>query len=141
MQLREQGYEGIFFLADGGFSLGWVDNAGDAANDTYVTYQTPDPNLVPEAEEMNNLYREITGNEEFGAFGGASGFTTQVLLEAIGVCIEAGDVTRGCVVDALTNLNLESTVLGIPVSFGEGNQAAGSYSLFQVQDGTFVLLK
>jgi len=141
VQLREQGYEGIFFLADGGFSLGWVGNAGEAANGTYVTYQTPDPNLVPEAEEMNNRYREITGNEEFGAFGGASGLTTQVLLEAVGICIQAGDVSRGCVVDALTNLDLENTVLGIPVSFGEGNQAAGTFSLFQVQDGSFVLLQ
>ena len=140
VQLREQGYEGIFFLADGGFSLGWVGNAGAAAEGTYVTYQTPDPNLVPEAEAMNQLYREISGNQGFGAFGGASGFTTQVLLEGVSVCVEAGDVSRGCVVDALTDLSLDTTVLGIPVSFGEGNQAAGGFSLFQVQDGTFVLL-
>jgi branched-chain amino acid transport system substrate-binding protein len=141
VQLREQGYEGIYFLSDGGFSLGWVGNAGAAAEGTYVTYQTPDPNLVPAAAEMNQLYSEITGATEFGAFGGASGFTTQVLLEAVGVCVEAGDVSRACVVEALTNLNLEETVLGIPVAFGEGNQAAGSYSLFQVQDGAFVLLE
>lgn len=140
VQLQEQGYAGDYFLADGGFSLSWVGNAGDAAEGTYVTYQTPDPNLVPEAEEMNQRYREITGAEEFGAFGGASGLTTQVLLEAIGLCVQAGDVSRGCVVGELTNLNLESTVLGIPVSFGEGNQAAGGFSVFQVQDGAFVLL-
>lgn len=140
VQLREQGYEGIYFLADGGFSLNWVGNAGEAAEGTYVTFFSPDPNLVPEAEEMNALYSEIAGSQEFGAFGGAGGLTAQVLLEAVGVCVQTGDVSRACVVDALTNLNLESTVLGIPVSFGEGNQAAGGFSLFQVQDGAFVLL-
>lgn len=140
VQLREQGYAGIYFLADGGFSLGWVDTAGAASEGTYVTFFSPDPNLVPEAEEMNTRFGEITGAEEFGAFGGAGGFTTQVLLEAIGVCIEAGDVSRGCVVESLTNLALDNTVLGIPVAFGEGNQAAGSFSLFQVQDSAFVLL-
>ncbi|MEZ4664227.1 MAG: ABC transporter substrate-binding protein [Caldilineaceae bacterium] len=140
VQLREQGYEGVYFLADGGFSLNWVGNAGDAAEGTYVTFFSPDPNLVPEAADMNARFREITGAEEFGGFGGAAGLTTQVLLEAVGACVQAGDVSRGCVVDALTNLNLESTVLGIPISFGEGNQAAGGFSIFQVKDGAFVLL-
>ena len=140
VQLQEQGYEGIYFLADGGFSLNWVGSAGDAAEGTYVTFFSPDPNLVPEAEEMNALYREISGNEEFGAFGGAGGLTTQVLLEAVGVCVEAGDVSRGCVIEVLGNLELENTFLGIPIAFGEGNQATGGFSLFQVQDGAFVLL-
>ncbi|MEZ4870044.1 MAG: branched-chain amino acid ABC transporter substrate-binding protein [Caldilineaceae bacterium] len=141
VQLHEQGYEGIYFLADGGFSLNWVGNAGEAAEGAYVTFFSPDPNLVPAAADMNARYRAITGAEEFGAFGGAGGLTTQVLLEAVGVCVQSGDVSRACVVDALGNLNLESTVLGIPISFGEGNQAAGGFSLFQVQDGAFVLLE
>lgn len=141
VQLREQGYEGVYFLADGGFTLGWVDSAGAAAEGTYVTFFAPDPNLVPEAAAMNAGYRAITGAEEFGAFGGAGGLTAQVLLEAIGVCVEAEDMSRSCVVETLTNLQLDNSVLGIPVAFGEGNQAAGGFSLFQVQNGEFVLLE
>jgi branched-chain amino acid transport system substrate-binding protein len=141
VQLREQGYAGNYFLADGGFTLGWVDSAGEAAEGAYVTFFAPDPNLVPEAAAMNAGYRAITGAEEFGAFGGAGGLATQVLLDAIGRCIEAGDVSRNCVVATLPTLALDNTVLGIPIAFGEGNQAAGGFSIFQVQNGEFVLLQ
>jgi branched-chain amino acid transport system substrate-binding protein len=140
VQLREQGFEGIYFLGDGGFTLGWVESAGEAADGTFVTFFAPDPNLVPEAAAMNERFRKMSGVDEFGAFGGAGGLSAQVLLEAIGVCVDAGTVNRACVVDALTNLELDNTVLGIPVAFGEGNQAAGGFSLFQVQDGAFVLV-
>lgn len=139
VQLREQGFEGDYFLGDGGFTPGWVDSAGAAAEGSYVTFFAPDPNLVPEAEEMNARYREITGNKDFGAFGGAGGIATQVLLEAIGTCIDAGEVDRACVVDAMTHTDLDNTVLGIPVTFGEGNQAAGGFSIFQVRNGEFTL--
>jgi hypothetical protein len=37
-------------------------------------------------------------------------------------------------------MNLETTPLGVPVSFDENNQAEGSFSLFQIQDGEFVLV-
>lgn len=140
VQLREQGYEGIYFLADGGFSLGWVETAGDAANGTYLTFFAPDPNLVPEAEEMNARYA-ADHTEQFGAFGGAAGLTTQIMLEAVASCAAANDLSRTCVRDTLAATNLENTVLGIPVSFGEGNQAQGSsFFLFQVEDGAFKLL-
>lgn len=140
VQLREQGYGGVYFLADGGFSLGWVGAAGPAADGTYVTFFSPDPNLVPEAADMNAKYVELTETEEFGAFGGAAGFTAQILMEALVNCADAGAVTRECVLTEVAATNLETTVLGIPVSFGEGNQAAGTFSIFQVQDGAFNLL-
>ncbi|MCP4361399.1 MAG: ABC transporter substrate-binding protein, partial [Chloroflexi bacterium] len=141
VQLREQGYEGIYFLADGGFSLGWVDAAGDAAEGTYVTFFAPDPNLVPTMAPYNELYAAQV-SEEFGAFGGAAGFAAYIALDAVETCVAAGDVSRACIVDALTNINLETTPLGVPVAFGEGNQAEGSaFFLFQVQDGAFQLLE
>ena len=141
IQLREQGYEGIFFLPDGGFGLGWVGTAGAAAEGTYVSFFSPDPNLVPEAQPYNEIYTAATGNE-FGAFGGASAFTTYIGLQAIKVCADGGDLSRACVVDALTNINLESSPLGLPVAFGEGNQIAGSrFFLFQVKDGKFTLVQ
>jgi hypothetical protein len=41
---------------------------------------------------------------------------------------------------AVDATNLETTFLAIPITFGEGNQADGSFSVFQVQDGAFTLL-
>jgi branched-chain amino acid transport system substrate-binding protein len=140
VQLREQGYAGVYFLGDGGFTLDWVASAGEAAEGAYITFFAPDPNLVPEAAAMNARFTEMTGITEFGAFGGAGGLSAQVLLEAVGLCVDAGNVSRACVVEALTGLALDNTVLGIPLAFGEGNQAAGGFSLFQVQDSKFVLV-
>ncbi|MDJ0756331.1 MAG: ABC transporter substrate-binding protein, partial [Ardenticatenaceae bacterium] len=140
VQLREQGYEGIYYLPDGGFSLGWVETAGVAAEGTYVTFFAPDPNLVPTMAPYNDLYAEQY-TEEFGAFGGASGYVAYIALQAVQSCVEGGDVSRACIVDALTNIDLATTPLGLPVSFGDGNQInGGSFSLFQIQDGGFALL-
>lgn len=138
-QLREQGYEGIYFLADGGFSYGWVGDVGEAAEGTYVSFFAPDPNYVEEATEYNERYAAQFG-DEFGAFGGASALVTYVALDAIERCAE--NISRECVVEALRNTNLETTPLGIPVSFGENNQIEGGrFFIFQVQDGKFVLVQ
>ncbi|MFT7586847.1 MAG: branched-chain amino acid transport system substrate-binding protein, partial [Cellvibrionaceae bacterium] len=139
VQLREQGYDGIYYLPDGGFSLGWVETAGAAAENTYVSFFSPDPNLVPEAAPYNEVYAADV-SPDFGAFGGAAGLATQVLLEAVGRCARDGDVSRACVVTELGNTDMSSTMLGIPMQFGAGNQAGGGFSLFQIQEGSFHLL-
>jgi branched-chain amino acid transport system substrate-binding protein len=139
VQLREQGYEGIYFLADGGFAPDWVEAAGDAAEGTYVTSFAPDPNSIDSMAPYNERYAaEFT--ESFGAFGGATSLATYVALDAIETCIRAGDISRACVVDALTNIDLATTNMGLPIMFGPGNQAEGAFALFQVQDGEFVYI-
>jgi branched-chain amino acid transport system substrate-binding protein len=139
VQLREQGFDGTYYLPDGGFSLGWVDTAGEAAEGAYITFFSPDPNFVPTMADYNERYA-AEYSEEFGAFGGAANLATYVALDALETCVRAQDITRACVVDALANMDLEATPLGLPVSFDETNQAEGSFSLFQIQDGEFVLI-
>ena len=141
VQLQEQGYDGIFFMPDGGFTLEWVDIAGEAAEGAYVTFFAPDPNLVSTMKPYNSAYQaEFT--EAFGAFGGAAALATFVALNAVEHCADADDLSRACVIEALGNTDLPTTPLGIPVSFGKGNQAENStFSIFQVQDGKFVLLE
>lgn len=141
VQLREQGFEGTIFFADGGFSLGWVGTAGDAAEGAYVSFFSPDPNLVPEAADYNERYA-AEFSEEFGAFGGASALTTFIALDAIERCAADGDVTRACVVEALGATDLESTPLGISIAFDESNDVEGGrFFIFQVQEGEFVLVQ
>ena len=139
IQLREQGYNGVYFLADGGFSPELITIGNEAVEGTYVSFFSPDPNLVPEAQEYNTRYADQFG-EEFGAFGGASGMATQVMLQAIERCADGGEVSRACVVDEMGNTDMSTSMLGIPIAFGEGNQAEGGFSLFQVQDGGYALL-
>ncbi|MEM7127808.1 MAG: ABC transporter substrate-binding protein [Chloroflexota bacterium] len=139
LQLQAKGYDGLYFLSSAGFDPEWIGLAGDAAEGAYVVFYTPDPRAVPNANEMTTRYREQF-TDEFGAFGGAAGFTTQILLEAVIACAETDTLTRTCVHKAVAASNLESTVLDIPVKFGPNNQAEGShYFVFQVQNGAFVL--
>jgi branched-chain amino acid transport system substrate-binding protein len=141
MQLREQGYEGHYFLPDGGFQLDWVDAAGAAAEGAYVSFFAPDPKLVPEAQPYNEIYAANV-SEDFGAFGGAAAFTTYIALQAVEQCADAGDLSRACMVAALDSMELDTSPLGIPVAFGDGNQLEGSkFFLFQIRDGQFALLQ
>ncbi|MEZ4630774.1 MAG: ABC transporter substrate-binding protein [Deinococcales bacterium] len=140
-ELRAQGYQGVYFMPDGGFSLEWVGIAGAAAEGAYVTFFAPDPNLVASMAPYNDYYRANIG-EEFGAFGGAAAFATYVGLEAIRSCAAADLLSRDCVVGQLETMQLDSTPLGVSLSFGEGNQAVNSqFFLFQVKDGQFTLVE
>jgi len=139
VQLKEQAYDGIYFLGDGGFDISWVQTAGDAANDTYLSFFAPDPRFVDQAKEYTSRYADEYG--EFGAFGGPSALAARIALEAIQRCVEADDLSRACVRDEIAATDLSDSLLGIPVAFGEGNQVEGAeFFIFQVQDGEFVLI-
>lgn len=138
--LAQQGFEGVLFMPDGGFNQEWVDIAGQAAEGTYVTFFAPDPNQVESMQPYNEAYR-AQYTDQFGAFGGASALATYVALQAVEMCADAGSLTRDCVVDELSSIDLDTTPLGVPVTFDDDNQAVNSsFFLFQVQDGEFVLL-
>lgn len=138
VQLREQGYEGAYFLADGGFDLNWVGAAGAAAEGTYVSFFAPDPHFVPQARDYVSRYETQFG--DFGAFGGPAGLAARIVLEAIERCHAANDLSRACVVTETAATNMTDSLLGIPVSFGAGNQIeGGEFFIFQVQDGKFTL--
>lgn len=139
IQLHQQNFNGYMYLPDSGFTSGWVESAGDAAEGTYVSFFSPDPNLVPEAAHYNELYTAKFG-PDFGAFGGASGLAAQVLLKAVSQCAHDDNVSRECVADELRFTEMNNTLLGIPIKFGEGNQSDGVFSLFQIQNGNFELL-
>jgi branched-chain amino acid transport system substrate-binding protein len=139
-QLKEQGYQGVYFLGDGGFDISWVESAGDAAEGTYVSFFAPDVRFVPQARDLTTRYEAQYG--EFGAFGGPAALSADIILGAIERCFDAGNLNRACVRDEVAATNMEDSVLGIPVSFGEGNQVnGGEFFIFQVQGGNFVLVQ
>lgn len=141
-QLREQGYEGTYFLGDGGFDISWVEAAGaDAAEGTYLSFFAPDPHFVPEADAVTTYYAE-NFTEEFGAFGGPAALGAEIALEAIERCVQAENVSRECVRDEVEATDKDSSVLGIPVSFDENHDIEGArFFIFQVQGGEFALVE
>jgi branched-chain amino acid transport system substrate-binding protein len=140
IQLDEQGYDGIFFMPDGGFTAEWVNIAGEVAEGAYVTFFAPDPHGVPTMEVYNLAY-QAEFSEDFGAFGGGAAIAAFATLGAVEVCAQAGDLSRTCMIDALTNLELDTTPMNVSISFGPGNQGEGDFFLYQVQNGAFSLIQ
>ncbi len=141
VQLREQGYEGIYFTGDGGFDLSWVEPAGDAAEGTYVSTFAPDPHDLSGMSEFVTAFTEEYG-EAFGPFAAASALSTRIALEAIQRCLEAGNLSRACARDEIAATNMAESMLGFPVSFGAGNQLEGGhFTIYQVEGGGFKLVQ
>ena len=138
-QLQEQGYEGDYFLGDGGFDISWVETAGDAAEGTYVSFFAPDPRFVEEMQPYTERYEEQYG--EFGAFGGPAALAADIIAHAVERCADAGAVTRDCVRDEIAATDMDPSILGVPVSFDENGQlVGGEFFIFQVQGDEFVLV-
>jgi ABC-type branched-subunit amino acid transport system substrate-binding protein len=140
-QLRTQGYEGHYFLGDGGFDTSWAKAAGEVAEGAYVSFFAPDPRFISQAQPYIDLYTEKYG-ETYGAFGGAAALSTQIVLEALERCHQAENLNRACLIEELEATDMPESLLGIPVSFGTGNQLeGGEFFIFQVKQGEFVLVK
>ncbi|MEM8857574.1 MAG: branched-chain amino acid ABC transporter substrate-binding protein [Chloroflexota bacterium] len=137
--LNDGGFGGFIYMPDTGFSSGWVQETGQAAEGVYVTFFAPDPNLVPQAERYNQAYRS-TFESDPTPFGGAAGMATEVLLKSISQCANRSAANRECVTNRLNFIELDDTLLGLPISFQQGNQAKGIFSIFQIQNSEFNLL-
>ncbi len=138
-RLREQGWEGTYFLADGGFDISWTEAAGAAAEGVYVSFFAPDPHDVPSMSEYNSRYEEQYG--EFGAFGGPSALAARIALDAIKACVDSDNLTRQCVRDGIAATNITSSILEFGVSFDSNGQLnGGQFFIYQVQNGAFVLV-
>lgn len=138
VQLRELGWEGTYFLADGGFATDWIEAAGEAAEGSYVSLFSRDSHEVPEMEEYNTRYQDQFG--DFSAFGGPSALAARVALEAIQRCSEAGTLTRQCTLDEIAATDIDNGILGYPVSFdGNGQLEGGEFTIYEVVDGAFQL--
>lgn len=138
VQLREQGFTGQYFLADAGFDPTWFETAQDAAEGTYVSVFSPDPTTVESMKEYNDAYAATAGKPG-GSFGGASAQAAYAGLAALEACKD--NMNRACVVDALKNLKLETSPLGVPVAFDANGQLTGAqFFLYQVKAGKFELV-
>ncbi len=139
VRLREQGWEGTYFLPDGGFDISWVEAAGAAAEETYVSFFAPDSHLVPSMAEYNARYEEKFGS--FGSFGGPSALSARIALEAIQRCNAAGSISRECVRNEIAATNVQSSILEYSISFDDNGQLdGGRFFLYRVEEGAFVLL-
>ncbi len=135
-QLDEQGYEGILFFPDVGFDQGWLADTGKAAEGVYVSSFYPQPSQQESFKTYLDRFERLHGNT-YGWAGMTSLLATFGTLTALENC-QASAVHRICVSDALNQLNLKETPLGIPLSFKEGQRVLNEYFIYQVQEGNYI---
>lgn len=106
----------------------------------YVTTYAPDISLLPEGRDIIRLYQSIFG--DFESFGGPAYVAMQVVLTAAyEACQRDGGVTRYAVTKQVPEVQLEDTILGVPVAFDERHELVGAKTfVYRVTSGGFKLI-
>ncbi|MCX6392655.1 MAG: branched-chain amino acid ABC transporter substrate-binding protein [Actinobacteria bacterium] len=82
----------------------------------YVTTYAPDISRHPEGRDIIRLYESIFG--DFESFGGPAYVAMEVVLTAaLDVCKRDGGVTRSAVTMQIPKVQLEESILGMPIAF------------------------
>jgi branched-chain amino acid transport system substrate-binding protein len=139
-QLLEQEVDVILMGADGFFSPDdFIGQAAGATEGAYATSFAPDVHELEAATEVVERYTEEYG--DFGTFGPPAYVAATVVLEAMYRVYEAdGELSREAVAAEVAATEFEDSILGIPIAFQEnGDLDGGSFFIFQVVDGAFVL--
>lgn len=143
-QMLEQGLvigDDIDYIAADGFFVvdEFINEAAGATAGAYVT-SFPDIRAVEASADLLERY-----NNEFESsltsFGPPTYIATRVLLEAMQRDYAAdGELTRIGTLAEVGATDLESSILGVPVSFDENGDVVGiNFFVYQVAEGEFVL--
>jgi branched-chain amino acid transport system substrate-binding protein len=137
--MKEQGVNAMVFGGDGVFSVkDFITDAGGATEGAYVSNFAPDLRGVEAAKEVVAAYEAEYG-PEFSSFGGPAYAAAEAVLTAISDAKDAGEVTRASVLAAVATVNVEMSVLGIPLAFDEkGDIMGASFFIFKVEGDRFV---
>jgi len=142
-QLLEQGVEIIFFGADGFVNVDdFIVDAAGATEGAYVSVFAPDIRGIEDEMVQDTIDRYVDEyDDSFSSFGPPAYVATQAVLESmLADFAEDGELSREGTLAAVNALDLETTILGTPLSFDENGDVAGaSFFIFQVEDGAFVL--
>jgi branched-chain amino acid transport system substrate-binding protein len=126
-QLAEQGSDAVIFGSDGLFSEDF------SIQGAYVSSFAPDIKGIESSAELVSGYEEEYG-EFTSTFGPPSYAATDALLRAITAACEEGEPTREAVVEAMKDVNVETSILGGPLSFTDaGDVEGGEFFIFEVQ--------
>jgi branched-chain amino acid transport system substrate-binding protein len=137
-QIQEQGIDIILFGADGFQSVAdFITGAAGATEGAYVSSFAPDIQNLESSADVVARYTEEYG--DFGTFGPPAYVAMTVILEAIQRAVEAGDLTREAVREQVAATDMETSILGGPISFDEnGDVTRRFFYIFQVQGDDFV---
>ena len=131
-ELREAGVTVPFMGSDGCFLYEFIDGAGPAAEEAYVSGITPDPKLVTD-DKWWAEYQKLEARNP-GTYSIAGYSAMEVIAEGIK---KAGTFDAVRVADAIRSLDLNSLVGHITYDTA-GDLREQNIYIFQVKDGDFV---
>lgn len=142
-QLLEQGVDVVFFGADGfNNQAEFIDDAAGATEGAFVSVFAPDIRGLEDEAIQDTIDRYVDEYDDaFTAFGPPAYVATDVVLQAMLADYEAdGELSREGTLEAVGATDMETSLLGIPISFDENGDVQGaSFFIFEVVDGAFEL--
>ena len=136
-QAKELGIEAIFFGTEGARDKkDFIEDAEGAAEGAYVYHFSPYIYSIKEAESYVKSYESTY--EPLSGFGPPSYEAMNILLTAIDMAAEDGEITREEVIEKLSAIKEYKGILGFPVSFDEkGDLLGGATYFFKVNGKDF----
>lgn len=134
-QAKELGIKAIFLGSEGGRDKkDFIEASEGAAQGAYVYHFSPDIFAIKEAEDYVKSYEEKYGS--LSGFGPPSYEAMNILLSAIDMAAEDGDISRTEVISNLAAIKNYKGILGFPISFDEKGDLLGGATYFFKVNGT-----
>jgi len=134
-QAKELGIDAVFMGSEGGRDKkDFIEASEGAAQGAYVYHFSPDIFAIEEAEEYVKNYEATYGS--LSGFGPPSYEAMNILLSAIDMAAEDGDISRSEVISKLAAIKDYKGILGFPISFDEKGDLRGGATYFFRVNGT-----
>ena len=134
-QARELGIEAIFMGSEGGRDKkDFIEASEGAAQGAYVYHFSPDIFAIKEAEDYVKNFEAQYGS--LSGFGPPAYEAMNILLSAIDMAAEDGDISRQEVIANLSAIKDYRGILGFPISFDEKGDLLGGATYFFKVNGT-----
>lgn len=136
-QAKELGIDAVFFGTEGARDKkDFIEASEGAAQGAYVYHFGPDIYAIPEAGEYVKNFESKYGS--LSGFGPPAYEAMNILLTAINMAAEDGDISRQEVISKLAAIKDYKGILGFPVSFDEkGDLLGGATYFFKVNGADF----
>jgi branched-chain amino acid transport system substrate-binding protein len=134
-QMAEQDKDAVLFGGDGLFSPDFT------VEGSYLSAFAPDIKEIPEDAELVEAYTTEFG--EFGTFGPPTFLAAEVLMRAANeICQGGQEPSRDAVLEQVGMTNLETSILGGPISFDEnGDVLERRFYIFRIEGGEYTLVQ
>lgn len=134
-QAKELGIDAIFLGSEGGRDKkDFIEASEGAAQGAYIYHFGPDIFAIKEAESYVKSFEAKYGS--LSGFGPPAYEAMNILLSAIDMAAEDGEISRSEVIEKLAAIKDYKGILGFPITFDEKGDLLGGATYFFKVNGT-----